>query len=494
MKPLRSITKWLLAVVVLLFVLVILKIALVLTAEPKITVDYVAEYNKITRPANYDPNDNAAEYYQKAFDAFVEMPREFWTSHINWPADFNSTEQAKLESWLTSNSQAFEFFKIAANKPYYWLEGHTDGNDCTIERAFHRLDSLEDLSWAFLWNAKLDASKGRLQTAIENIIDCYRAGHQKCRTPSLVGEQLEGTDFKKFSVDSSLLILDKTHIDSSALKSFQTALQAEFDRDTYVPDYSTEKLFLYDTLQRTFADNGLGTGRLAWKLASPFDFVCCDLEKRETQLNCFIGPTRKQIVRQIEKVSAISNQIMTRTPWQIKNEGHDYFEEIMDIKCSNFFFRLLLIKPEIIFYPYCETKAQTKALITVLAILRFKNDNHRLPATLDELVSAGYLQSVPMDPYSDGPLVYKPTENNFKLYSVGDNFSDDGGSTEVNPQSERRGRFFGTPAMDIVYWPVKKAKSPYYQPSAEELEKLRAAKEADVLGTAPDPNLPTFNK
>jgi hypothetical protein len=54
----------------------------------------------------------------------------------------------------------------------------------------------------------------------------------------------------------------------------------------------------------------------------------------------------------------------------------------------------------------------------------------RLPASLDELISAGYIQFVPMDPYSNGPLVYKPAGDNFKLYSVGYDFSDDGGSNE----------------------------------------------------------------
>ena len=68
MKPLRPSKKWVLAAIGLLLALLILKIVLFLTAKPKVTVDYVAEYNKIARPQNYDPNDNAAPYYQKAFD------------------------------------------------------------------------------------------------------------------------------------------------------------------------------------------------------------------------------------------------------------------------------------------------------------------------------------------------------------------------------------------------------------------------------------------
>jgi hypothetical protein len=484
-----------LAAVGLLFVLLILKIALVLTAKPKITVDYVAEYNRITRPANYDPNDNAAPYYQKAFDAFVEMPREFWPSrYINWPVDFNTTEQALFENWLASNSQAFEFFKTAANKPYYWLERYPDENNNMLSMQLSDLSLLRHLSVALLWNAKLAAYKNQPQTAFENIIDCYRAGYQKCRTPSLLIEQVVGMELKKAAIDNALIILDKTHIDSSALKFFQDALQAEFDNDAYVPAFTAEKLSLYDALQMTFIDNGRGTGRLAWRVAWYYDTLGGVWANRAHRLNCFFGPTRKQIAEQIEKACAISNQIITQTPWQLKSEGRDYFEEIEKINNSNFLLQLLGINPKIIFDLHYKTRAQTEALLAVLAILRFKSDNHRLPATLDELVSAGYLQSVPMDPYSDGPLVYKPAGDNFKLYSVGENFSDDGGSNEVKPESRRRGSAFGTPALDIVYWPVKKLKDPRKELSAEQMEKLRAAKEADIFGTTQDQNSSTSNK
>jgi hypothetical protein len=494
MKSLRSRIIWLLAVV-LLFALIILKIHFTLTAKPKITVDYVAEYNRITRPQNYDPNDNAAEFYQKAFDLFIEMPRELRNPYKNWPTDFNSTEQAKFQGWLASNSQAFELFKIAANKPYYWLERYTGKDDYMINVSYPELDPLQYLTEAFLWNARLAASKDQPLTAFDNIIDCYRAGCQKCRTPSYVSEQDVGMKFKKSSVDTALIIVDKTFLNSSVLKSFQTALQAEFDRDTYVPDiFTVEKLYLYDVLQRAFVDNGRGTGRLAWPVAYPFNVGCSHMQ-REMQANCFTGPTRKQIVKQIEKVTDISNQIMTKTPWQIENEGRDYFGEMTNLKINNFFFYHLLVVPDDTLRLYHETRAQTEALIAVLAILRFKADNHRLPASLDELVSASYLRSVPMDPYSNGPLVYKPAGDNFKLYSFGENFVDDGGSNEIDvrPLHDGRGRVyinFDKHPPDIAYWPIKKLKKLPPEPTTEQIKKLRAAKEADVFDTTPGPNLP----
>ena len=470
--------KKLLIAIVLLLVVLILKIVLLLTAKPKITVDYVAEYNRISRPANYDPNDNAAQYYQKAFDYFIRMPKELKTPLINWPEDFNNIEQAKLKGWLASNSQAFGYLKIAANKPYYWLERHANKDNNMIGMMFPESEQFRYLILAFLWNAKLEASEGRLQTAFENIIDCYKVGCQKCRTPSYTGEQLDGMGFKRAVLDSALVILDRKRPNGLALKSIQSALQAEFDNDTYIPDYTTEKLFLYDTLQRTFAGNGLGTERLAWQVPYPFN-IGCEHMKEGNRWNCLIGPTRKQTARQIEKVSAISNQIMAKTPWQIKNEGRDYFEEITDLKISSFFFRFLLLDPDTVFYSYHETKAQTKALIAICAILRFKEGNHRFPASLDELVSADYLESVPMDPYSNGPLVYKLTEDNFKLYSIGEDFVDDGGSGEdkKRPITVLNGKYIVPREYppDIVYWPVRRLDN-----LREKFEKREAAREAEA--------------
>jgi len=56
-----------------------------------------------------------------------------------------------------------------------------------------------------------------------------------------------------------------------------------------------------------------------------------------------------------------------------------------------------------------------------------------------------------MDPYSNGPLVYKKTDSGFLLYSFGMNLMDDGGELGLSSR--------GTPRMwmdngDWVFWPV----------------------------------------
>jgi len=308
MKALRPGKKWVLAAIGLLLALLILKIVLFLSAKPKITVDYVAEYNKITRPQNYDPNENAAPYYQKAFDAFVDMPDELRKPYIYWPADFNDIEQALLEKWLISNTLAFEYFGEALNKPYYWIKRTVETDNYLTNNYIGGIRSLDlaqlrKLTETLIWDAKLKATKGKFQSAFEDILDCYKAGKHKCQPNLLLMEQHIGLSIKQKAVDGAMVILDRTKVEGESLKFLQDNLKQELDRDTYVPSINTEKLMLYDALQMTFIDNGKGTGRLAWRTGWYYEMLCGKLNNFKRRLYaCFIGPTRSEIVKQIEKI------------------------------------------------------------------------------------------------------------------------------------------------------------------------------------------------
>jgi len=469
----------------------IVKAVLFFTANPKITVDYVAEYNKISRPQNYNPNDNAAPYYQKAFDAFVAMPDELRKPYINWPADFNDIEQALLEKWLISNTLAFEYFREALNKAYYWIERKSEEDNYIGSMRFPDSVQLRELTEALGWNAKLKATKGQFQIAFENILGCHRAGKHKCRPNLLLMEQHIGLRIKQDAVHVAMVILDKSKVDNKALEFLQDTLQQELDKDTYVPGCQAEKLFHYDTLQRTFLDNGKGTGRLWWRMGFDVVIPLSDegkIYERKLKLSCFTGPTRKEVAEQIEQTSVLFEHVMTKTPWQIKDEGCDYFREIKNINKRHISLETfgIGIDPNGIFHSYHKTVSQTGALIAVLAILRYKSDTGQFPESLDKLVSTGYLQSAPMDPYSNKPLVFKVTEDNFELYSVGKDFEDSGGVIEVVNEARQEPGFRGTTIVpyvhspDIVYWPVKDLMKLRHEFTFEEAERLKAEKEAEA--------------
>ena len=456
----------LLAVLGLLLAILIGKIALFVTARPNITVNYVAEYNRMSRPQDYDPNDNAAPYYQAAFDRFVDMPGELRWPQMTWTTDFNDADRAVLTQWLTSNSQAFEHFKEALNKPYYWLERKAAKDNIVAQMMVPELTVYRELTNALIWEAKLVALEGWFHTAFENILYCYRAGDHKCRPNLLLSEQLTGLRIKQDAARNALIMLDKSRLDNSDLKYFQDALYAE-SKNNYVPSFQAERLLLCDALQRLYIDDGKGTGRLAWSVGwyitprteldkSDLQRKCENLKRR--LYYCLIGPTRNEIVGQIEKVLTISDQIMPKTPWQIKNEAYGYFDEIENINNSNWLLQVSGVSPKSTFDLYHKTRAQTEALIAIIGTLRYKIDTGQFPETLDGLVSSGYLQAVPNDPYSSGPLVYKRTAGGFKLYSIGADFSDNAGTTIIEQPTRFLGPRMPLPATrcaDIVYWPIQ---------------------------------------
>jgi hypothetical protein len=70
--------------------------------------------------------------------------------------------------------------------------------------------------------------------------------------------------------------------------------------------------------------------------------------------------------------------------------------------------------------------AHLRLLIVELALRTYKCDQGKAPATLTQLVPK-YLPSLPKDPFSNHPLVYRPSGTNWALYSLGPDRADDGG-------------------------------------------------------------------
>jgi hypothetical protein len=99
-----------------------------------------------------------------------------------------------------------------------------------------------------------------------------------------------------------------------------------------------------------------------------------------------------------------------------------------------------------------QMRAEHEALMTVVAVKRYRLEKGDYPPDLATLVREGYIDRLPMDPYSDGPLVYKVTSDGFILYSWGANFADDEG--EPGRDEEDRPKLWGDKG-DAIFWPVR---------------------------------------
>ena len=167
---------------------------------------------------------------------------------------------------------------------------------------------------------------------------------------------------------------------------------------------------------------------------------------------------RREMSRELDKFYSTFGEWKTKTPWQLHEENVDFEMGLGNwstLKQARYW-PVSVLMPALgrineIAY---RNKMQVEVLITTLAIIRFKQITGDYPESLDGLVVAGYLKHLPMDPWSDKPLIYKKMDGDFTLYSVSHNFKDDGG--QVYRDEEGRPRLWNDESGDAVFWPVPK--------------------------------------
>ncbi|NIP27005.1 MAG: hypothetical protein GWN67_22035 [Phycisphaerae bacterium] len=451
-------------VVVLVYFLV--KILLLMTAAPTISVDYVAEWNKLSRPDDYEPNQNAVPYYKKAFETFWDLPHSAKLYYDVWPNDLNDVELQTIKKWLLLNSRSLNYLEQAFSRPYYWIPLSAPPYPNSFTGAFgHMVSHLQTsnllkVSHILDFQIKVLFTDGRIELVLERVFQLYKMGAHLSGRKTL-NEQLMGIRFKKMAIDNVFGFLDRQQIDAKTLKQWQQMLEHEMYSGRRELYFDNERFITYYIIQRIFTDNGRGDGRLIPGKADRFiePTIITLISPTEEQMEEFFrdrylkfiwsaltGPDRRKTVATVDKFFAYVDTLKHQTPWQLHSQGIDSDEEIHSILKG---YVIEEIAPQVyqVIEIYQRLKARESALITTIAVLRYKEDKEQFPESLDQLVSAGYLKQLPMDPYSDGPLVYRRQGSDFILYSLGADFDDDGGV------HSRWGDWYK--GGDQVFWPVK---------------------------------------
>jgi hypothetical protein len=169
----------------------------------------------------------------------------------------------------------------------------------------------------------------------------------------------------------------------------------------------------------------------------------------------FTHPDKQQSKQMTDAYFNFWQKIATETPFELKR--HDLEKETKALIKGNLLLEVLAPAMQKVAVLSWRIKADVESTLAIIKILRFKQEKGQLPDDLQELVTAGYLKSLPMDPFSDKPLVYKKTQDGFTYYSVSSDFVDNGGKIVFNKD--------GKPSMwnetggDAVFWPITEGKS-----------------------------------
>ena len=450
------------------------------TGKPVISVDYTALLNKMNRPELRD-EDNAWPSYKKAISLYVE-PADFEPDDPNFEtlassagsraehrefADLAENEKQKIAEWVQLNQPAWKGFETAAAKSYCYREYTHDPNDkerWLLSIMLPHLGDIRKLARVGIWRSRIAAEQGRIRQALDDSIAVARAGNHWQGKGTLI-EQLVGTAMTRMACKEIVSTLDAHDSPPDLLEQTYRQLAGVYPNGFKTMNIEGERLLFMDTVQHVFTKGGLGGGHLipgAWSIL--VDEPIYSLEGRNKTLFMPLHAAESMIHARRNKTIAVANHFYARlenyakiTPHQRRAANIETADDMINALPQYRFFLFQMLVPaldrvaEIGF----RGKASYQAILTILALKRWQVEKGQYPDNLNELLTAGSLDELPMDPYSDSPLVYKKTNCNFTLYSLGPNFKDDDGQ----PGKTKKGRLTDwSENGDTVFWPVPKTK------------------------------------
>jgi len=438
----------------LAILLLIVYVVWFLSGKPNITTNYVAEVNRIARPVA-DDNLNAAPLYRKAAELFEDSYDGFVKEHPDLLAmSYNETtgeQKQSLSKWIDDSEEVLELVAAGAAKPYYWQEYK---GEKLISIPLPNLNAFKGIARTLCWRAGLVAEQGRYEDAFADIKTCYRFGQHLKGDKSPI-EQLVGIAIESLATKTLRVILSEYELDLETLAALQEDYEEMMLGEDFIVSVKTEKMFMYDEIQRCFTDDRIGSGhpylkRMARLISgergadlSPFTIFLHLL---------FTHPNKYQTLETVNEFYDYFEEVARKNPGQRRAEKIDVDGDIQKFADGNLFLSVLMPSLNIISIIGYRNKADAEAMLALIAILRHKEEIGSFPENLDKLVEAGLLNALPIDPFSDKPLVYRRTDDGFTLYSVGYNFADDGGTVFRNDKGRAK---MWADEGDAVFWPVR---------------------------------------
>ena len=455
-RPLwKKIVSGSLAVVGVVLLICLLRIGHLAVGSPSISVDYVAWLNNLTSDGKNE-SLNARPDYERAVELLVEIP-ESLKSVYDGEAEFEELNIDEVKSYLDAMAPSFEAVRAGAKKTYYWPNYSVKSEITSTEQFTNEVVESQmgffgpTKKLAMIWNyyqLPWDMSNGNIESALQDCIAFKRlAQHLSGR--GLLIEQLVGIAIEGLAMASIETVLRSEQLNSKQLAWLQKEIERTVDGHDHPVNMEAEKALLLDYVQRGFTDDGKGNGRV---LLKGLPLITKDIKSDVSGFLLLNYPDRRETTASIEALHAGIDMIIHTPPFQSNSNEIEVFESSFLTNAGN----LMWIDYKAISkvgQMSWRLLTNRQALAVICAIFRYEDQYDKLPGSLGDLVDAGFIDEVPIDPYSGEPFVYRAADGDFILYSVGENMIDDGGVYGTNGNRGKKRRYSDN--GDFVCWPVE---------------------------------------
>jgi hypothetical protein len=462
-RPLwRTITARLFQTVGILILCLIIYIAWFLSGKPAVKVDYIARVNRLVRPVA-DESLNAMLLFDEAVAACPNLPDRndaIWKKSYH---DMNETEKETVSDIVRRCSESLQLIEQGLQKPYCWQEykAEPDSDGSLFSILLPNLSDFRNLGRILCFRAQIQAADGQCAEAFNSLITCYRFGRMIKQGEKNLVEQLVGIAVEATAISNIRQIMQHYKIDVPLLAQFQQEFEKAYADEDFTTNMTLEKYLVYDEIQRCFTD-GLGGGHLYIKqLMSLFDSETVGLPLVELLFSgegwriLFAHPNKAQTKEQADALYDFIEETSKMSPAQLHEQsekGIHLDEQVESMIRGNIFLNILMPAFGAVHKIDYRIKTDIHSVPVITATLRFKANTGQYPQDLTQLKQAGYINEIPIDPFSDKPLVYRKTDEGFILYSVGLDYKDDGGALGTNSEGKKT---ICADEGDAVFWPVQ---------------------------------------
>jgi hypothetical protein len=287
----------------------------------------------------------------------------------------------------------------------------------------------------------------------------YKTGDHLKNQKTII-EQLVGLGYMSKANETFCRILNNYDLDENGLKIIQNQLIDLFESIDYHTSFEADLYFMLDKIQRMFVTTSFGDHLY---LKNTFGMEFDDLGEDNVTVLLLYSlrnfELAKKILRHPDKKQTIADAIAlydsaveyAKTP---PYQNSDYTNQLIKTIKNNLVLNILMPAFDTVSEIGYKVEVYTEATIVIVAAHRYEMKEGFWPESLNELMCDGYIESVPIDPFSGEQLAYRKTDNSFVLYSVGTDRVDNGGKAEY----DKEGNIAKWPkkeGYDAVFWPME---------------------------------------
>jgi hypothetical protein len=369
--------------------------------------------------AHADLAENAAPFYAKALDAFVDPPAKAWLAgDVNW-----DEETQAVGAWLEANAAIIEQTKAATERAGCWFPLRRGAGGFPDISA---ISNLKELMKLFRIRADFAAQRRDWDSTVESLQTIDRISRHTLQQPFVISHLI--------GVAGLALELDRTRHHAAA---------ADLGLD--------DRAALMNRL--SFAFEPPPSPSMA--LRTEHDTLCWQLSRESPAI---LVPPRR-VAGEIDRYWSPYLKLAAQGPEQMLDPDHPLQIEARQVRAwtpslSNpvrgavhqstlAVGRALQLHARLI--------AEQRGTETLARIFGYEAEHTRLPDSLPALAG-----DVPIDPFTGEPFIYRRTPDGFTLYSAGLDRDDDSGVHDDHFGERRTGVYGKGPSADgdYVFWPL----------------------------------------